>query len=143
MEIGVFPNGKVVLGGFSTYSRYCGPREAMFTALCRKNMGCNYFIIGRDHTGVKNFYEADANRRYFDSVGEIGVTPVFFDTVGYDHTTGSYAEAVTAGELESISATRFREMIKEKKRAPSWFVRPEIQEMLVSEMDADHSIFHE
>ena len=45
LESGVYPPGKVVLGAFSTYSRYCGPREAVFTAICRKNMGCDYFVV--------------------------------------------------------------------------------------------------
>ena len=49
-----FPNA--LLAEFSTYSRYCGPREAIFTALCRKNYGCTHFVLGRDHTGVGDFY---------------------------------------------------------------------------------------
>ncbi|MEZ4736133.1 MAG: pyruvate kinase [Caldilineaceae bacterium] len=87
LEFGCYPKGKVVLGSFFTYSRYAGPREAIFTALCRKNMGCSHFIIGRDHTGVGNFYPRHANRELFEALGDIGVKPVFFETVGYNRAT--------------------------------------------------------
>ena len=51
-------------------------------------MGCSHFIIGRDHTGVGNFYSSDSNRRLFDEVGDLGITPIFFDDVGYNRNTG-------------------------------------------------------
>ena len=36
---------KALFSTFSTYSRYAGPREALFTALCRQNYGCTHFIV--------------------------------------------------------------------------------------------------
>ena len=64
IEKGIYPENKVVLGSFYTYPRYCGPRETVFTMLCRKNMGCSHFIIGRDHTGVGNFYGSEENEKF-------------------------------------------------------------------------------
>ena len=72
LEFGLYPEGKVVLGSFATYSRYAGPREAVFTALCRKNMGCSHFIVGRDHTGVGSVYAREANTKLFGEIGDLG-----------------------------------------------------------------------
>ena len=51
---------EALLSGFATYSRFGGPREGVFTALCRKNFGCSHFIIGRDHAGSENIYNPNA-----------------------------------------------------------------------------------
>jgi ATP sulfurylase len=141
-EGGVYPEGRAVLGGFSTYSRYCGPREAVFTALCRKNMGCSFFVIGRDHTGVGDFYGPDENRRLFDEIGNIGVTPVYFDAIGYDADSDEYCSLDKAQNVESISATRLREALAKRESVPEWFIRQPIQDMLLSEILAGHEIFH-
>ena len=66
-ELAYYPYGAII-GSFNTHSRFSGPREAIFTALCRQNFGCNYFIVGRDHTGVGNYYDPNASIRLFDKL---------------------------------------------------------------------------
>ncbi|KPK55292.1 MAG: hypothetical protein AMS22_04835 [Thiotrichales bacterium SG8_50] len=142
LEFGYYPKGRVVLGSFFTYSRYAGPREAVFTALCRKNMGCSHFIVGRDHTGVGNFYPSNGNRELFESLGDIGVEPVFFDTVGYNSKTGKY-EVDQGQPLEMISGTEVRETLRAGKHLPNWFIRDLVQEVLLAEMKSGKPLFCE
>ncbi len=143
LESDLYPAGKVVLGGFSAYPRYCGPREAVHTALCRKNMGCSHFIVGPGHAGVGDFYAADADRRFFDSLGDIGITPVFFAATGYNPKTGRYEEEREDTTLLSISDTEIRESIRVGKRLPDWVMWTPVQDMLRAELAAGQPIFHE
>ena len=142
LEYGCYPKGKVVLGSFYTYSRDAGPREAVFTALCRKNMGCSHFIIGRDHTGVGDFYPHTANRDLFESLGDIGIKPVFFETVGYNSKTGQY-EVDQGQPLMMISGTKVRETLRADKHLPDWFMRDLVQEVLLAEMKSGKPMFYE
>jgi len=141
LDFGLYPANRVLLGGFSTYSRYSGPREAVFTALCRKNMGCSYFIIGRDHTGVGNFYAPDANAQLFERVGDIGITPVFFNEIGYNLQTAKYEEPSEGVELQKISGTYVREMLRTRQPLPDWFMHQIVQEMFHNEIEAGRPIF--
>jgi len=145
LAFGLYPNGRVVLGSFSTYSRYCGPREAVFTALCRKNMGCSHFIVGRDHTGVGDFYGADDTRRLFEDLGGIGVEPVFFGRVGYDPRTNCYVEEDDGSQggdgLEHISGTAIRDALRAGERVPDWVMWETVQEMLLAERAAGRPLF--
>ncbi len=142
LEFGVYPKGRVVLGSFFTYSRYAGPREAVFTALCRKNMGCSHFIVGRDHTGVGNFYSRDANRWLFETVGDIGIKPVFFDTIGYNPASREY-EVDRGQGVTMISGTQVRESLRRGDGLPDWFMRDLVQEVLRSELESGRPLFNE
>ena len=143
LEFGIYPSGKVVLGGFATYSRYCGPREAVFTALCRKNMGCSHFIVGRDHTGLPDYYAPDSNEKMFDRLGDIGVTPIFFEAIGFDRETGSYRGVSEAEYLEPINGTRIRESLRRGTRLPDWIMRDIVQDVLFAEIATGRPIFTE
>ncbi len=138
---GVYPPGKVVLGSLATFPRYAGPREAVFTALCRKNMGCSHFIIGRDHAGVGAFYPSDGGRRLFDEIGDIGIEPMFFEAVGYDWYKERYAPLDSGPCVESISGTQLREALCQGDALPEWFIRRPILDMLRDEIAAGREVF--
>lgn len=142
VDFGYYPPGKVVLGSFFTYSRYAGPREAVFTALCRKNMGCSHFVVGRDHTGVGDYYPPHANQELFDTLGDLGVEPVFFDAIGYNAETARY-EVQNGQPLLTISGTQVREALRSQTRLPDWFMRELVQEVLFHEIQSGRPVFRE
>lgn len=47
---------KFILSPIPARSLTAGPREALLQAVIRRNFGCSHFIIGRDHSGVGDFY---------------------------------------------------------------------------------------
>jgi ATP sulfurylase len=105
-------------------------------------MGCSHFIVGRDHTGVGDFYSRDANRELFDVLGDIGVKPVFFETVGYNSKTDRY-EVDRGQPLSMISGSKVRETLRAEKHLPDWFMRDLVQDVLLAEMESGKPLFYE
>lgn len=143
ISIGVYEPFKVLLGAFSTYSRYSGPREAVFTALCRKNFGCSHFIIGRDHTGVGNYYSSDASQEIFSKIGDIGIKPVFFDTAYYCNKCETVTNTCNHPENQKmkISATEIRNYLNSGKKPPEYLLRNEVSELLENMIKENEKIF--
>ncbi len=139
---GIYPEGKVVLGGFSTYSRYCGPREMVFTMLCRKNMGCSHFIIGRDHAGVDDYYDPEENSRFLDSLGDLGIQPIIFEEMGYSTMQKKFLKNNNSKEIVKISGTDVRETLRNRQELPDWFMRVEVQDMLRDAIEQGVEVFH-
>lgn len=145
-----YPKDKVVLAAFSTYSRYAGPREALFTALCRKNFGCSHFIIGRDHTGVSHYYDTYACHRIFDQFPDLGIKPVKFNEVFYSRKLKKYVHGNGNGDIShgrndrlSISGSQARAMFLRGEMPPSWFMRPEISEIIVDAIKTGEDVFEQ
>lgn len=141
-----YPKGKFLLGAFQSYSRYAGPREAVFTALCRKNYGCSHFIIGRDHTGVGNYYSLYDSHKLLDEIGDIGIKPVIFDTIKYSASQRRYINEhdVNYDNNEkhlSISGSEARRMFNEGKQPPDWFMRKEVSKMILDNIKSGNEIF--
>ena len=141
IELGIYPEGKVVLGSFFTYSRYSGPRETVFTMLCRKNMGCSHFIVGRDHAGVMNYYEPQENRRFIESLGDLGIKPIFFEEIGYSSVSKKFVQQENNMDIKNISGTEIRDSIRYGKKIPNWFMRTEVQEIFHNALEEGIKIF--
>ena len=138
----VYPEASVLLGGFATYSRFCGPREAVFTALARKNLGCSHFIVGRDHAGVGDYYDGEANKSLFERIGDIGIEPIFFDAIGYNKKMKCYLPKHPSGNGELISGTEARNTLRNGGVLPTWFMRPSVQKVLRDHIASSTPTFH-
>lgn len=141
-----YPRNKVIFAIFSTFSRYAGPKEAVFTALCRKNFGCSHFIVGRDHTGVGNYYDPYASHRIFDRFPDLGIVPICFDTIVYSERRKTYLHATetpdpSLEDQKHISGSQIRQMFERGERPPSWIIRPEISEIIVAALANKESVF--
>ncbi|MGB0684071.1 MAG: pyruvate kinase [Magnetovibrionaceae bacterium] len=141
-EFECYPSERIVLASFSTYPRYCGGREAVFTALCRKNMGCSHFIVGRDHAGVGGYYPPDDARRAFDAAGDLEIEPVFFDAIGFNPDTQSYEIEQPGQNYLSISGTEARKTLLSGERLPSWFMRDLVQDLILDEVAQGHPVIY-
>jgi sulfate adenylyltransferase len=121
--------------------RMCGPREALWHALIRRNFGANHFIVGRDHASPGNdsqgrpFYGPyDAQELVARHSEEIGVRPLAFSEMVYLPGEDRYEEQTAVAEgarTLSISGSELREDYLEGGREiPAWFMRPEVAAVL-------------
>ncbi len=137
-----YPQGQILLAAFHNYPRFAGPKEALFTALCRKNFGCSHFIVGRDHSGVGNYYARDAAQKVFEQAGDIGIEPVFMGECRYDPANDTYVidgEGATAAC--SISGSEARDMLKAGTTPPAWYMREEVSAVVLGRIRNGEEVF--
>lgn len=138
-----YPPNVALLSGFEAYSRYAGPREAVFTALCRKNFGCSHFIVGRDHTGVGDYYAPEESQNLFQELGDIGIQPVFFDEIYYCDRCEVHVESCQHGTdyRKIISGTRIRETLSQGQLLPQWCLREPVSQLILEKLKNGSEVF--
>jgi sulfate adenylyltransferase len=136
----VLPKGKAILS-FLPYNAYFGgPREALLTAVVRKNFGCTHFIVGRDHTGVGNFYTVqDYARMIRTHEKAMGIRIMHFSKAFFCLKCGKTTSEEDCPHEEQFhvhAAGRVVRALLESGKPPApEMIRPEIVEILLKEKE--------
>jgi len=130
------PEKNVVFTPLLIYSRYAGPKEAVFTAIVRRNYGCTHFIVGRDHTGVKNYYGKYDSQKIFQIISDIDIKIMKFDEPYFCKRCNQITTKKTCGCNSKysikINGTQIRDAIKKHQSLPDYFIRKKVLTELTS-----------
>jgi len=116
--------------------RYAGPKEAIFHAILRTNLGCTHQMFGRDHAGVGSYYDPYDAHRIFDQIPEnkLNIKPVRVLEWWYCPVCGEVTYSGLCGHIEqrqNFSGTLIRSMLKDKVKPTRLIFRPEVYDKVM------------
>ena len=131
-----YPENSVELSLINLAMRMAGPKEALWHAIIRKNYGCNYIIIGRDHAGPgvdakgKPYYQPyDAQELISQYQEELEIKMVPFQEMVFATNKRNYLpldQIKEEDQIETLSGTQFKELLKQRTEIPNWYSFPEV-----------------
>lgn len=115
--------------------RYAGPKEAIFHAILRENLGCTHHMFGRDHAGVGSYYDSYDAHRIFDEIpeGSLSIKPIRILEWWYCPICGEVTYSGLCGhsqERQGFSGTMIRSMVQDKVKPTKLIFRPEVFDVL-------------
>ena len=131
-----YPAGTAMLSLLPLAMRMGGPREALWHAIIRKNYGCGYFIVGRDHAGPgqdsegQPFYGPyDAQDLLREHEKELGIRMIPFKMMVYVEDRAEFMpvdEVPEGARTLDISGTELRRRLDKGLDIPDWYSFPEV-----------------
>jgi len=129
-----YTNLNVYFDTLKTPMRYAGPREAIFHAIIRKNLGCTHFIIGRDHAGVGEYYgKYEAQELAKKLQDKLDIQILLFKEPYYCPKCDQIVSENCCGhtDIVRISGTKIRKMLSEGKIPPKELIRDEVAKAIL------------
>jgi len=115
--------------------RYAGPREAVFHAALRTNLGLTHHMFGRDHAGVGTYYGPYDAHRLLESVRDrLTITPVYSMNWLYCPHCGEITSEGLCDhrkEWQKFSGTVIRSIVQDGVKPPRLIFRPEVFDLVM------------
>lgn len=115
--------------------RYAGPKEAIFHAILRTNLGLTHHMFGRDHAGVGTYYGAyDAHHLLAQVQDELSITPVYSMNWLYCPHCGEVTSEGLCNhksEWQKFSGTLIRSIVDDGVKPPRLIFRPEVFDLVM------------
>lgn len=115
--------------------RYAGPREAVFHAILRTNLGCTHHMFGRDHAGVGDFYHPyDSQHILKQHRTELAIKPVFLRENWYCPECQEVTNSALCGhdsKAQSFSGSLIRSILTDEVKPTQKVMRHEVFEVVM------------
>ncbi len=115
--------------------RYAGPREAVFHAALRANLGLTHHMYGRDHAGVGTYYGPyDAHHLLASVKDDLSITPVYSMNWLYCPHCGEITSEGLCNhrdEWQKFSGTVIRSIVQDGVKPPRLIFRPEVFDLVM------------
>jgi len=116
--------------------RYAGPKEAVFHACIRVNLGLTHHMFGRDHAGVGDYYDPYDAHRLLQSIPEekLAITPVYSMNWLYCPHCGEITSEGLCNhrnEWQKFSGTLIRSIVMDGVKPPRLIFRPEVFDLVM------------
>jgi sulfate adenylyltransferase len=115
--------------------RYAGPKEAIFHAMLRTNLGLTHHMYGRDHAGVGDYYDPYDAHHLLESVkDDLSIAPAYSMNWLYCPHCGEVTNEGLCNhkkEWQKFSGTLIRSIVMDGVKPPRLIFRPEVFELVM------------